>query len=80
MKEVSKINNISVDEQTVAQLEELLASAKAGELRSVVFIDKYKDGKVGHGWSGKPCKRMVGEIEDVKFNIFSQMYFSVVED
>lgn len=80
MKIVSNVNNISVDDQTVAQLEELLKSAKAGDLKSLIFIDKYKDGKVGHGWAGKPDKRMVGEIEDVKFNIFSQMYFSMGEE
>jgi hypothetical protein len=79
MKIVKNVNNISVDDQTVAQLEELLKHAKTGELKSLIFIDQYKDGKVGHGWSGKPDKRMIGEIEDVKFNIFSQMYFQVVE-
>lgn len=74
---VPSIGDISVDEQTVEMLEELLASAKSGELRSLIFVDRYKDGKVGHGWCGQPDKRMVGELEDIKFNIFSQMYFQV---
>ena len=80
MKEVSSINSISVDNETVTQLEELLKSAKTGDLKSLIFIDKYKDGKVGHGWAGRPDKSMIGEMEDVKFNIFSQMYFAVADE
>lgn len=76
MNEVSNVNSISVDDETVTQLKELLKSAESGDLKSLIFVDKYKDGKVGHGWAGKPDKSMIGELEDVKFNIFSQMYFS----
>ena len=72
---MTEIKNISVDQQTVEALESLLEQAKTGNLQSVIFIDKYKDGKVGHGWSGQPDKRMIGEMEDVKFNFFSMMYF-----
>ena len=72
---MSEIKNISVDQQTVDALESLLKEAKSGNLRSVIFIDKHKDGKVGHGWAGQPDKRMIGEMEDVKFNFFSMMYF-----
>ena len=77
MREVTSINNISTDDQTIAQIEELLSLAKSGELKSLIFIDEHKDGRVGHGWCGKPNKRMVGELEDVKFNIFSQIYVQV---
>lgn len=74
---MKEVKNISVDNQTVEVLESLLEQAKAGNLKSVIFIDKYKDGKVGHGWAGQPDKGMIGEMEDVKFNIFSMMYFPV---
>jgi len=75
MKEVKSIQSISTDDQTIKTLESLLEQAKSGSLKSIIFIDKHKDGKVGHGWSGQPDKRMIGEMEDVKFNIFSMMYF-----
>ena len=79
MKEVSVLKNISVDSQTVEQLKELLLQAESGELKSIIFIDEHKDGKVGHGWSGQPSTRMIGEIENVKFNFFSMMYFPVAD-
>ena len=75
MKEVKNIQSISTDEQTIKTLESLLEQARSGSLKSLIFIDKHKDGKVGHGWAGQPDKRMIGEMEDVKFNIFSMMYF-----
>ena len=77
MKEVTKLKNISVDHQTVNQLKELLSLAESGELKSIIFIDEHKDGRVGHGWAGQPNIRMIGEMENVKFNFFSMMYFPV---
>lgn len=80
MKEITQIKTISVDEQTVSQLEELLEQAKSGSLKSIIFIDQHKDGKCGHGWAGKPDIRMIGEMDNVKFNFFSMMYFPVAEE
>ncbi len=80
MEQVKSINSTKVDQQTIDALKELLEKAESGELRSVIFVDKYQNGAVGHGWSGQPDKQMIGELEDVKFNLFSQMYFPVSED
>jgi len=83
IKEVTKpetIANVSVDEQTIATLEDLLSKAKTGELKSIMFVDKYKNGECGHGWAGKPDQQMIGEVENCKFNILSQMYFPVMPE
>jgi len=80
MKDVSGIYQSKVDTQTIDVLEDLLAKAKTGELRSLMFIDGYRDGTVGSGWAGTPTKSMIGEIEDLKFNYFSMRYFPVEED
>jgi hypothetical protein len=79
MKEVKSISSTKVDQQTIDTLKELLGKAETGELRSVMFVDKYQDGKCGHGWSGKPDMHMVGEFENLKFDLFSMMYFPVQE-
>ena len=57
----------------------LLNEAENGNLQSIIFVDRYKDDTVGHGWSGTPNKRMIGELEDVKFKFFSMAYFPVEE-
>lgn len=80
MKEVTAIPNLSVDEQTIATLEDLLAKAKKGELKSLMFVDKYKNGECGHGWAGKPDMQMIGEVENMKFNMISQMYFPTMPE
>lgn len=80
MKEVTGIYQSKVDEQTIEMLEELLSKAKTGELRSLVFVDLYHDGQVKHGWSGRPTIEMMGELEHVKFDFFSQMYFPVIDE
>ena len=78
MKEVSSIKP-EIDPQTVETLKELLKQAQDGELRSLLFVQGYANGEVAHGWAGTPDLRMIGAIEDAKFNIFSQMYFPVEE-
>jgi len=77
MKEVTGINQNQADEQTIATLKDLLEKAESGELRSLIFIDKYRDGKVGHGWSGQPCRKMIGAIEELKFEYHSRKYLTV---
>jgi hypothetical protein len=77
MEPVKSINSTKVDQQTIDTLKELLAKAETGDLRSILFVDKYQNGEVGSGWAGRPDKDMIGEIEDLKFNIFSQAYFPV---
>lgn len=80
VSEVKEIPNLSVDQKTITTLEDLLAKAKTGELKSIIFIDKYKDGKTGHGWAGQPDGQMIGQIENAKFDIFSQMYFPMAPE
>ena len=67
MKEVTSLRSKKVDQETIALLEELLESARAGTLESIMYIDKYADGKIGNGWAGRPCMKMIGEIEGLKF-------------
>ena len=80
MEQVKSINSTKVDQQTIDALKELLGKAETGELRSVMFVDKYQNGEVGNGWAGQPDLRMIGEMENLKFNFFSQMYFPVAEE
>ena len=80
MKQVASINSKKVDQQTVDLLKEFLTKAEAGELQSLIYVGKYHDGAVGNGWAGQPDKRMIGEIEDIKFNFFSQAYFPMIDE
>ena len=80
MKEVTGIFETEVDQQTIDTLTELLDKAKSGELRSIIYVDGYRDGTAGSGWAGRPSFSMIGQLEDVKFNFFSQMYFPVTEE
>jgi len=77
MEKVTGIHAIKVDQQTIDTLKYLLNKAESGELRSIFFVDKYRNGEVGSGWAGQPDKHMIGELEDLKFNFFSQAYFPV---
>ena len=80
MEIVEAINVRQVDQQTIDTLKDLLDKAVSGELRSIMYVDKYRDGKCGHGWAGQPDMQMIGELENVKFNIFSMMYFPTQEE
>ena len=75
MKEVTEIKTIGTDDQTIATLKDLLSKARSGDLKSIMFVDKYKNGNCAHGWAGKPDMEMIGEMENMKFNMISQMYF-----
>mgnify|MGYP000654552753 CR=1 FL=1 len=66
MKEIKNINSTRVDQRTVDTLTELLTSAQAGDLQSLMFVDKYYNGDVGYGWSGTPDDKMVGRLEKLK--------------
>ena len=72
-----EIKKNKVDERTVETLKELLEKAETGELVSMLFIDSYRDGGIGMGWAGRPDLKMVGKIEELKFDFFSRMYFPV---
>ena len=77
---VANLNESIVDNQTIDTLKDLLASAEKGEITSICFIDGYRDGKAGHGWAGRPTSAMIGELENLKFSYFSQMYFPVEDE
>ena len=72
------INEKTVDQKTIDILEDLLGKAKTGELQSIMFVDKYKNGDCAHGWAGRPDMQMLGEVENMKFDVLSQMYFPVI--
>lgn len=74
------INSLKIDQQTIDTLEDLLGKAKTGELQSLVFVEKYHDGGIAHGWAGRPDNEMIGELEDLKFNILSMKYFPVRQE
>ena len=80
MKVIENINKVKVDNLTVETLEELLEKAKSGELKSIMFVDSYRDGTVGHGWAGTPDHKMIGKLREVEFDFFSQMYFPMIEE
>lgn len=78
--EVVGINSKQTDEQTIEVLKDLLAKAENGDLRSIIFIDQYRDGKCGMGWAGTPNLQMIGKIEELKFDFFSQTYFPTEQE
>lgn len=80
ISEVKSLIQKKVDKQTIETLKDLLSKAESGDLTSVIFIDKYIDGKIGHGWSGRPCINMIGEAEHIKYKFFTQMYFPLEDD
>ena len=80
MEKVTGINSKQVDQQTIDTLKGLLGEAESGNLRSILFIDKYRDGRCGHGWAGKPDTQMIGRIEELKFDYHSQMFFPQVDE
>lgn len=65
------INSGQVDGQTIEVLKELLGKAESGDLRSIMFVDKYRNGKCGMGWAGTPDLSMIGKIEELKFEFFT---------
>ena len=77
MKKVTSLKKSKVDEDLVNVLKELLSKAESGEMNSMLFVDGYTDNKVGMGWAGRPTRAMIGQIEELKFDYFSQMYFPV---
>ena len=77
MVKAVEIKKNEVDAQIVETLEGLLEKAKNGELKSILFVDSYVDGKIGMGWAGRPDLVMIGKIEELKFDFFSQMYFPI---
>lgn len=79
MKPVT-LHKPKVNQETVDTLEELLQMAKEGELQSIMFVEMHSNNDIAHGWTGKPSKAMIGETEDMKFNILSQAYFPIMED
>ena len=80
MKEVTPIFESKVDQQTVDTLKALLSKAESGELISLIYVDRYRDGTVGNGWAGQPNMLMIGHLEDIKFNFFSQAYSTTEDD
>jgi len=76
MDKVIGINSKKVDQQTVELLRELLEKAESGDLQSILFVDSYRDGTCGAGWAGYPDHAMIGKIEELKFEIFAQMFFA----
>ena len=70
---VASLSKSIVDSQTIDTLKELLAAAESGELTALCFVDGYRDGKAAYGWAGRPTLAMIGQIENLKFDYFSQM-------
>ncbi|MAF42864.1 MAG: hypothetical protein CMI54_01670 [Parcubacteria group bacterium] len=73
LKEVKKIG-AKIDENTVQVLEDLLASAKTGELQAIMYVDKNNKGECGHGWAGVLDKRMIGELQSLNFCFLAKMH------
>jgi len=57
---------MSPSKDTLEVLEDLLADARSGNIRSFVFCVSYEDDKTGHGWSvddrNNP-KNLISEIQ-----------------
>ena len=66
------INRKPADNQTVKTLEDLLESAKKGELTSLIYIDAYANGDVGSGWTLPPNAKMIVELDIIKMSLLMQ--------
>lgn len=77
---VTLINQSKVDEQTIAALEELLESAKNGELTSLIYIDAHSNGDIGFGWAGTPARGMIDRMEELKFCYFAELYSGMSDE
>jgi len=73
IKEVEGINKSKTDPKIIERLEELLESAKSGDLASVMIIDLYFDGTCGSGWAGPPNMQMVGHMEELKLDFLNEI-------
>ena len=80
MSEITSIYSKQADPQTVGLLKELLAKAESGELKSIMYVDSYRDGTIGNGWSGEPDMLMMANLDEIKFKFFMQMYFPEEDD
>lgn len=67
------INRKPADNQTVKTLEDLLESAKKGELTSLIYIDSYSNGDVGSGWTLPPNSKMIVELDIIKISLLMEM-------
>lgn len=63
---MKNIKDMSPSKDTLEVLEDLLADARSGNIRSFVFCVSYEDDKTGHGWSvddrNNP-KNLISEIQ-----------------
>jgi len=77
IKEVKSINE--PDKDTVEELEFLLDLAKSGDLKVLGYAYSGREGVV-HGWTGVLTEEIIGSLEELKFNFFSQMHFQNEKD
>jgi hypothetical protein len=62
-------------EQVVEYLEELLAQAKAGELRGVMIVREDTQGVLSFSWSGTPSiAERIGKIELLRARIINHAF------
>lgn len=73
------IKDRSPNEALIKQLESLLESAKAGELRTVVYLCMWDDDQVSHGWSidrRNSRRRLIGEMAMLNFDMLVNQSFA----
>jgi len=61
-----------VDHILIEILEDLLKSAKEGELQALIYVDSYFDGKSGSGWDGKPSKNSLAELSILHHKLINE--------
>ena len=73
MQNIAGIHSLSVDEKTISLLEDLLEKARLGDLRSLMYVDKYKDSTLGCGWSGSPDVDMLGKFLELQHMYLTEL-------
>lgn len=69
------IKDRTPNQNTIDDLERLLEEAKAGELRTFVYVAGYDDDSWLHGWSidnRNTRRRLIGQMSMLQFDILSK--------
>lgn len=73
------IKDRSPNEALIKQLESLLEDAKAGRIRTVVWVCMFDDDAVSNGWTLDPRnsrRRLLGEMAMLNFDMLANQSFA----
>lgn len=75
---VKDIKDKTPNQDLISILEEKLADAKKGDLRTAIFICGWDDDAYTHGWvldNRNTCRRMLGELSMLQYDMLTNIAF-----